>query len=110
MFAIIFGAVLAELLVYFTLNYIPFEIGGSCKVALDEMISDPKCIIWCSQESTCTALDALRGPQMQLDVHYAHAQMQCCNRNWSRAPVLHFGSDFSERNWIIMHIKKQFTI
>ena len=27
-----------------------------------------------------------------------HVHIQGCKRNWSRAPALHFGSDFSERN------------
>ena len=32
-----------------------------------------------------------------------HVHIQWCNRNWSRAPALHFGSEFSERNCSMMH-------
>ena len=32
-----------------------------------------------------------------------HVHIQWCNGNWSRAPALHFGSEFSERNCSKMH-------
>ena len=38
-----------------------------------------------------------------------HIHIQWCNRNWCRAPALHFGSDFSERNCttLMSNVKKR---